>query len=96
MSADVRFYEESISGNKPSDIVAPTEAVGKSAEGNFVFVLHKATGDHYLVEKRPVLIGKMLPNGFEIINGLEENEIVVTAGLTFLRDGMKVKLLEIK
>lgn len=96
MSADVSFYEEAISGNKPSDIVAPTEAVGKSAEGNFVFVLHKTSDAHYLLEKRPVLIGKILPNGFEIINGLEENELVATAGLTFLRDGMKVKLLETK
>lgn len=94
MAAEVSFNGETTNGNQQSKIVAPIEAVGKNANGNFVFVLHKATDAQYLVEKRPVLIGEMFPKGFEVINGLEENELVATAGLTFLRDSMKVKLLE--
>jgi hypothetical protein len=33
-------------------------------------------------------------DGFEVLNGLEDGELVVTAGLSKLTDGMKVRLLK--
>lgn len=94
MSAEVIFIMETASENQSSPIIAPVAAVGKDGEGNFVFVLQKDTGSLYLVEKRRVIIGDLLDEGFEIKNGLSGDEFVATAGLTFLRDSMKVKLLD--
>ena len=45
------------------------------------------------VKRRVVTMGGIRENKFLIINGLEEGERVATAGVSFLRDGMTVKLL---
>lgn len=91
MAADVTFIQpQSGTTNK---LLAPAASVGKDVEGNYVFVLHKEDSLNYKVEKRTVCIGKLLQEGFEINNGLNENELVATAGLSFLRDGMTVRLL---
>ena len=60
----------------------------------FVFVLNKDSDTGYRVEKRMISIGELLPQGFEIISGLNENELIATAGLNSLMDGMIVRLLE--
>jgi len=46
-----------------------------------------------LAEKKVIIIGKLLPKGFELISGLEGGEIVATAGLKSLMNGSEVKLL---
>ena len=45
------------------------------------------------VKRRDVIMGGIRDNRFLIIDGLEEGERVASAGVTFLRDGMEVKLL---
>ncbi|PKA84178.1 RND family efflux transporter MFP subunit [Ulvibacter sp. MAR_2010_11] len=93
MSAEVSFVMSKISDDQQNIIVAPIAAVGKDPQGHFVFVLQENSDSLYRVEKRKVIIGRMLDTGFEINNGLEGKELVVTAGIPFLRDSMKVKLL---
>lgn len=93
MSAEVSFIMETGLADHPNKVMAPTAAVGKDGEGNFVFILKKDTDSLYLVEKRRVVIGQLLDDGFEIESGLVGDELVATAGLTFIRDGMQVKLL---
>ncbi|SDB50683.1 RND family efflux transporter, MFP subunit [Flavobacteriaceae bacterium MAR_2010_188] len=93
MSAEVSFIMSKISDDQQNIIVAPIAAVGKDPQGHFVFVLQENSDSLYRVEKRKVSIGRMLDTGFEIKNGLEGKELVVTAGIPFLRDSMKVKLL---
>lgn len=93
MAANVEFI---ISKNKVatnSKIAVPIEAVGKDNEGNFVFVLNKKSDAVYVAEKKVITIGELLPEGFELINGLRGGEIVATAGLKSLRNGTEVKLL---
>ena len=48
--------------------------------------------DAYLVKRKQVQIGGLLSSGFEVLSGLEEGQIVATAGLNSLLDGMKVRL----
>ena len=80
--------------NEKSFLVSPVPAVGEDADGNFTFVLEKGEGGHFKVKKRRVEIGELLPDGFEIKEGLSEGELVATAGLKSLLEGMKVKLME--
>ncbi len=92
MAADVRFSFDngSINGQK---MVAPAAAVGEDNNGNFVFSLFKEN-DHYIIKKKKVQIGKLTTSGFEIKSGLDNGELVATAGLNTLLDGMKVRLME--
>ncbi len=78
-----------------SRIMIATDAVGHDHSGDFVFVASKSNeSDIYVAKKRNVTLGALRADGYEIINGLNKNEMVITAGLSFLYDGRKVKLLD--
>jgi RND family efflux transporter MFP subunit len=94
MSADVTFIFVDERKNAPQRIIAPVAAVGKDTQGNFVFILNKESDFIYRAEKRTITVGELLPEGFVIISGINENELVAIAGLNSLMDGMKVRLLE--
>ena len=93
MATNVTFSQGGLIKNQPQLLVAPAKAIGEGTAGNFAYVLEKS-GEHYKVKKTKVEIGQLLQEGFEIKNGLKEGELVATAGLNALLDGMTVKLLE--
>ena len=74
--------------------IVPIEALGKDAQGNFVFVLNPKTEGVYTIEKKMIVVGKLLSEGFELKNGLAEGELVATAGLKSLMNGTEVRLLK--
>lgn len=92
MAADVRFSFNN-GKNEVQKMVAPTASVGEDNNGHFVFGLEKA-GDNFLVKKKKIEIGALTTAGFEIKSGLNNGELVATAGLSTLLDGMKVRLME--
>lgn len=75
-------------------LVVPVKAVGESTEGPFVFVIDGVDKSIGTVHRRPIRIGKLLADGFVVEEGLAERELVATAGLRSLLNGMKVRLLE--
>jgi len=82
---------DSLSQNR---IVVATDAVGHDQTGDFVYVAVKSKeSDLYVAEKRKVTLGELRAGGYEIAGGLNREERVITAGLSFLYDGRKVKLL---
>ncbi len=72
-------------------LVAPVKAIGEGPEGNFVFKL-QPEGDNYRAVKQTITVGNLLANGFEVKEGLQDGDLVATAGLKSLLDGMIVKL----
>ncbi len=91
MAADVkfRFNDEEV---KSERLVAPASAIGEDSNGHFVFSLEKVE-ENFLVQKKNVQIGNLTTEGFEILNGLSKGELVATAGLSTLLNGMKVRLM---
>ena len=78
-------------------IIVPVDAVGHDQEGDYVYVASDShEGDVYVAQKRLVSLGELLADGYEIRQGLEPGDKVITAGLSFLYDGRKVKLLDEK
>lgn len=92
MAANVAFLFPQNGAAASSRMIVPIEAVGKDHQGNFVFVLNQQGDGVYVAEKKVITIGSLMPEGFELISGLEEGEIVATAGLKSLMNGMEVKL----
>ena len=95
MAANVRFdfqkNTDTIEGN--NEPIVPANAVGEDSNGQFVFVISLNDQEVGTVKKRTIKIGQLLPDGFEVTEGLSDGELVATAGLSMLLDGMKVKLL---
>lgn len=90
MAATVTFKQKA-SGD--ATLTCPVKALGKDTEGTFVFVLEKSTGERYTVRRHAVEVGTLLPDGFAVKTGLTKGQLVATAGLKSLLDGMQVRLM---
>ena len=90
MAASVTFaFDENLTGDKTLRI--PANAVGEDSQGRFVFLVVK-DGDKATVRRNPVEIGNLNSDGFEVLKGLEEGQLIATAGLQTLLDGQEVVL----
>lgn len=72
-----------------ASVVVPLTAVTESGGTTVVFTVEPASRT---VRKKPVTLAATVPDGVRIARGLAPGEIVVTAGVQFLRDGMQVRL----
>jgi multidrug efflux system membrane fusion protein len=69
-------------------IVVPLAAVTEADGGPVVFVVDRASK---VVRKTEVTLGRPTESGVGITRGLRAGDMVVSAGVQFLRDGMRVK-----
>ena len=90
MAAEVAFQFQS---NDPRErIIVPAVAVGEDRSGRFVFIVEPASGDTAVVKRVTVQIGELLADGLEVFGGVTDGDLVVTAGVSKIQDGQKVKL----
>ena len=92
MAAEVAIRFES--DETGARIVVPPVSVGEDRTGRFVFVLDEASEGIWTARRRPVTVGELSSAGIEIIDGLEVGARIVTAGVSRIRDGQTVRLLE--
>lgn len=90
MAANVLF-EFPVDHSVEKTVVVPSSAVGEDGTSRFVFLIN-GDSDKATVEKHPITVGKLTPEGFEIKSGLTIGQKVATAGLQTLLDGQEVKL----
>jgi multidrug efflux system membrane fusion protein len=69
-------------------IMVPVSAVAKDSTGEQAAWILEANGT---VRRQAVKIGSIVGGDVEILEGLEPGLRIVTAGVTFLRDGLKVR-----
>ena len=74
-------------------LVVPSLSVGEDDQGRFVFILEDTQKGLGIAHRRPVQVGGLRDEGIEIMDGLKEGELVVTAGVSRIHDGQQVKLL---
>ncbi len=89
MTATVTVF---LSKNKDMVIKIPSHTVLKENNNFYVFVLKKTSGDLYKVEKRKIELGELTNSGFVVKSGLKKGDLLVTAGLHSISDGLSVKL----
>ena len=70
-------------------VVVPLTAVAEAGGEAAVFVVEPGTR---IVRRKPITLAGTAPEGVRIAGGVQPGDIVVTAGVQFLRDGMKVRL----
>ncbi len=78
-----------------SALLVPPSAVGEDGKGNFVYLI-QGTNDKYVCKKQSIKVGKLMDAGFEVVSGLKNGDLVASAGLNVLRDGMQVSLYQKK
>ena len=70
--------------------IPATALVGGSGEELFVWVFDLSAGS---VEKRQVQVGVASGSGVPVLSGLRHGELIVSAGASQLRNGMRVRML---
>ncbi|MEE8522900.1 MAG: efflux RND transporter periplasmic adaptor subunit [Thermoanaerobaculia bacterium] len=96
LSATVTFRFES--GDGREHIYVPSVSVGEDREGRFVFVLDAGDGEPpaggiVTAKRRSIEIGDLTQDGIEVLDGLVDGELVVTAGVRRIENGQQVKML---
>jgi RND family efflux transporter MFP subunit len=79
------------SDRETAPMLVPLTALTEHANHAVVFVVDQTSK---VVRRTAVGLGEASEDGVEIKSGLEPGDMVVTAGVQFLRDGMRVRLLE--
>lgn len=67
-------------------------AVVEDQNDRFVYVAKPGNGELAVVERRVVQTGDLTEDGLEIVSGLSEGEMLITAGMRFLKEGMEVRI----
>lgn len=76
---------------RPAGYLVPVEAVvADGRDGSFVWRLERKT---MTVHRSPVTLGRMSDKGLYLTSGVEVGQIIVTAGVHHLREGMEVSVL---
>lgn len=93
MPAEVTFSFKAPAAGK-AQLLVDFKAVGEDEQGNFIFKLDPDGEDRYLVRKTPLKVGPLTNDGFVVLSGLQEGDLVATAGLRSLYDGQAVKIMD--
>jgi RND family efflux transporter MFP subunit len=81
-----------------NDRVRPGMAAGEDRDGRFVFLAEPEGEGRAVVRRRPVTVGDLTTDGqrdlIEVVDGLSEGDVIITAGVRRLEDGRQVRLVE--
>lgn len=80
--------------NQKPGIIVPSLAVGKDHKGHFVYILQPQKDGLGKAIYRPVTIGKLKKEGMIIKTGVKSGELIITAGIVHLMDGLTVRVDE--
>jgi RND family efflux transporter MFP subunit len=79
-------------GNDTPVLVAP-EAIGEDRKGRFAFVVETTKDGLGIIHRRAVTVGELTSEGLEVLTGLQDSDLVVTAGISRIHEGQQVKIL---
>ena len=92
LAAEVTFRFES--GSSRALFLVPPVAVGEDRGGRYVYRIEQVEQGFGIVRRMPVKVGDLTGEGLEILDGLADGDLIVTAGVRRLFDGRKVRLME--
>jgi RND family efflux transporter MFP subunit len=90
MAAEVLFRFNATGGR--DRIIVPPFAVGEDNNGRFVFLVEPDGEGLGYARRTPVTVGELSALGLEITTGLEDGDLLITAGVSRISDGQKVRL----
>lgn len=89
---EITFEPDENTGNQ---LIVPADAVAHDEAGDFVYIVKNSDEEGiHVATRKNVKLGELTSNGYEIKDGLDKNNMIITAGLSFMYDGRKVRLLD--
>jgi membrane fusion protein, multidrug efflux system len=80
--------------NEREHYFLPSHAVVEDRQGRFVYIVKPIKNEQGfgVISRRAISMGDLTTDGIEIFEGLVDGDMVVTAGVSRINDGMKVKI----
>ena len=72
--------------------LVPATSVGEDSDGRFIYLVEKTDAGFGVARRKGVTVGQISDQGLEVLTGLQNGDLLVTAGVTRIRDGLRVKL----
>ncbi len=94
MAAEVAFRFDYKDGRER--ILVPPHSVGEDRDGRYVFIVEPSKEGLGITHKKNVVVGELTSDGLEILSGIIDGDLVVTAGISKISDGQTVKLMAAK
>jgi RND family efflux transporter MFP subunit len=92
MAAEVTF--SFASAGSAGRFLVPAVAVGEDRHGRFVFLAESAGDGTAVVHRQPVTVGELTSDErIEIVDGVAEGDVIITAGVRRLDEGLRVLLI---
>jgi multidrug efflux pump subunit AcrA (membrane-fusion protein) len=63
----------------------------KITNGHFVWIVDETK---QIAKRREISLGRILNEAIEVLSGLKEGELVITGGMSRIRSGMKIRILQ--
>jgi HlyD family secretion protein len=89
INVDVKIH----SNERTNVLTVPRAAVDAESGHRYVFVVTKSALGKSRLERREIQLGIADSTNFEVLSGLQENEMVALPGDAVLHDGMAVKIV---
>ena len=91
MVAEVSFHFNHQSTAK--HIVVPAITISEDKQGRFAYIVETTEDNNVgIIKRHQVTVGELTSDGLEIIDGLKIGDKIVTAGITVIRDKLKVRI----
>ncbi|MEL7316314.1 MAG: efflux RND transporter periplasmic adaptor subunit [Cyanobacteria bacterium J06635_15] len=89
---DEQFVRVTVIWTEEPGVLVPTTAISRIGGQSFVFVMEasEAADVEYVVAQRPIQLGVIEENRYQVISGLNVGETIVTSGVLRLSDGAPV------
>jgi len=92
MAAEVEFRFEAHGGRER--FLVPSHSVGEDRKGRFVYLVEPISEEtgYGTIHRKAVTIGDLTEDGLEVLEGISDGDLVVTAGVSRITEGQKVKM----
>lgn len=92
---DEQFVRATVVWDEEPGILVPTTAISRIGGQNFVFIMQPAqnaenTNVEYIAVQRPVQLGVIEDNRYQVTDGLAPGETLITTGILRLTDGAPI------
>ena len=88
---DGQFVRSRVIWERKSGVSIPTTAITRMAGKEFVYVAQQQGQSQLIARQKPVKLGEIQGNRYNVVDGLKPGEKVVTSGLQSLADGAPIK-----
>ena len=89
---DEQFVRATVIWDEAPGVLVPTTAISRVGGQSFVFVMEPSEDSEgeYVADQRPIQLGVIEGNRYQVTSGLSPGETIVTAGILRLSDGAPI------